>query len=210
MRCVYAEAMPDDPNRPPKHAIPLARALRELHGDWWLGALMWIARWLTPLPLEMLPSTSSHVQRIRRFEAIAAEKTLARLRRGELRSWGEPDAIGERYRYLKARVWDRVQVLDPELGEIGQVLPTGARTPVFYNVVVAKRRWGAAKRRRGAPGYKEADEPLVDKMHVMIMADPKLTPMAAAWRVAPLAKSGGAPLFKARRLRDLYGEKFET
>jgi hypothetical protein len=135
----------DDPDdQPPAYALPLAEALRELSGDWWLDRF---ARMVESAAITRPRSWAGILQRI---NARRAEKTLARLRGDELVSWGEPGGEPGPVR-LSGRLWQRLEVLDAELGVVAQVLPNGERLRVFREVVVVERWWGAPVKSRGRP-----------------------------------------------------------
>jgi hypothetical protein len=145
--------MPRGSDRPPPHALPLAQALRELSG---------IAFDQACVRRDLLHSCTAGAdwryawQRIRDRHA---DRVLARLRRGELASGGYAGSLAGRWCGLPAALWLRVLVLDEELGEIGEVLPSGGVRHLYCGVRVwertpallgSRRRYCSAARLRTA------------------------------------------------------------
>lgn len=64
------------------------------------------------------------------------EKLLRRLRCGELVAWGRSEAAGWRFVCIPTWLWDRIAVLDWELGEVGRELPDGTAVHSYFEVVV--------------------------------------------------------------------------
>jgi hypothetical protein len=71
---------------------------------------------------------------------------------------------------------------------------------------------GNRDRRRGRPkgsgSYEAADAPLIEAMRAAILANPTLSPTAAALQVAHRAAGGGTDESKAKRLAAAYSAKF--
>jgi hypothetical protein len=198
----------------PKPALPLAEAFVELMRP--SAELIEVAKrkaasrgqedWRVCL-LERAVAATTHIASGHAPSSWVEEAAalLAGFRRlmanDEARAIGLEGSLLGSKRELSAGLWDHLVIR----GDGTLELP-GAPPIRFYSVVIKLKK----PSKRGAPGYREADMPLVFEMREMILADPKLTPMAAAWHFADRAPGGGALLIKARRLRDLYGEEFES
>lgn len=129
----------DNPDQPPDGAVPLAIARRTLCGD---TRMVQTFDALERQLAEVLPDIVAGDRRAMRWSGPIRrdlittrewidQKLLRRLRSGELVAWGRSEPAGWRWVRLPTWLWDRIAVLDWELGEVGREMrPEPRPTPI--------------------------------------------------------------------------------